>query len=380
MKVVIISHTYVSSINRDKWKVFARTHKDMELFVIIPARWPTHFFTTNSDLVSQESSTNCHFIPLQTSGAGNEIRYCYSPRAFIQTLKKIRPDLIHVEQGAGALSYFQAIISAKLAGIKPKFCFFTWVNWHHTSPGRLRMLWQWVERFNLKNSHGAVAGNHDAQKILVQQGLKNPVVVLPQLGINTSIFRPAQHENLHPSIMYVGRIVEEKGVLLLFKAFVKLHKVFPQWKLLFIGSGPLEKKLIDLTITAGMLDCIEFKPPVAHATIATLLQQASILVLPSYDTAEWREQFGHVLIEAMACKVPVLGSSAGEIPHVIGTAGLIFEQNNQADLEEKLTHMMQSSSLRKSLGEKGYQHVLHYYTHEIISDKTYAFWQQLLTQ
>jgi glycosyltransferase involved in cell wall biosynthesis len=74
-----------------------------------------------------------------------------------------------------------------------------------------------------------------------------------------------------------------------------------------------------------------------------------------------------VLIEAMACKIPVVGSTGGEIPHVISDAGLVFEQKNEINLCEKLGELMRDGELRKSFGEKGYERVMELYSHEAIA-------------
>jgi glycosyltransferase involved in cell wall biosynthesis len=84
-----------------------------------------------------------------------------------------------------------------------------------------------------------------------------------------------------------------------------------------------------------------------------------------------------VLIEAMACKVPVLGSTGGEIPHVIADAGLVFEQKNEADLREKLGLLMQDNGLPKLLGEKGYKRVMKLYSHEAIARATIKVWKKV---
>ena len=378
MNVIVISHTYISAINRDKWKTLANANKSLNIFVIIPEQWPTHFFNINGKIAESENNNNCHFIALPTYAAGNEVRYIYKPFALLSFLKKIKPAIIHVEQGSRALSYFQIIVSCRLLGIKPAFCFFTWINWHNPEKSRLDWLWRLIEKFNLKNSDGAIAGNNDAKIILNKAGLNKPITVLPQLGINRTIFKPATVHTPSQTIIYAGRLVEEKGVLLLLQAFISLHKKYPTWKLIFVGSGPLEKKLIDKTISAGLLDSIEFKPPVHHAQVAQLLQQAALLVLPSLDTPTWKEQFGHVLIEAMACKIPVLGSSAGEIPHVINNQMLIFEQGNKADLEKKLDILMANDQLRISLGAECYERTIQEYTHEVIGHKTEQFWIEIL--
>jgi len=80
-----------------------------------------------------------------------------------------------------------------------------------------------------------------------------------------------------------------------------------------------------------------------------------VLVLPSKTMPTWKEQFGRVLIEAMACQVSVIGSSSGAIPEVIGKAGLVFKEGNAADLRAKIEQLKSSPKVRKELAQKGYR-------------------------
>ena len=65
-------------------------------------------------------------------------------------------------------------------------------------------------------------------------------------------------------------------------------------------------------------------PQIPSDQVAVEMRKLHALVLPSRTTPRWKEQFGRVLIEAMACGVPPVGSDSGEIPHVIDDAGLVF--------------------------------------------------------
>ena len=78
-----------------------------------------------------------------------------------------------------------------------------------------------------------------------------------------------------------------------------------------------------------------------------------VLVVPSTTVPHWKEQFGRVLIEAMACGIPVVGSDSGEIPQVIGEAGLIFPEEHEASLRGHLSRLMKDKRLCYALAEKG---------------------------
>jgi glycosyltransferase involved in cell wall biosynthesis len=103
------------------------------------------------------------------------------------------------------------------------------------------------------------------------------------------------------------------------------------------------------------------------------------LVLPSRTTRKWKEQFGRVLIEAMACEVPVIGSDSGEIPNVIGDCGLIFREGDVDDLSSKLELLINDYDLRVELAERGRQRVLNNFTQEKVAKETYKIYQKMMS-
>jgi len=380
MKVLVISHTYITRINRDKWKEVAKLHPDSSLTIVFPKSWPGNLYEHKAENLQEDALPNCTFIALDAFYMGNEMLYGYYPIALFKLLKTVKPQVIHVEQGTNALSYFETVVLAKLARVKAKFSFFTWINWKPNHRWKYRYFWRWIERFNLRISSGAIVGNHDAKILLEEQGFNKHITIAPQLGVNLEIFRPATLTTLPKTktICYIGRITEEKGIMLLAHAFLAIANKFPDWQLQFVGTGKSEKKLIDFFISNKLFHRVEFNDPVPHDKISIVLRRSQILVLPSYDTPNWREQFGHVLIEAMACKIATLGSTGGEIPYVIGQAGMIFQQKNLTALISKLTLLMSDNNLRKQLAEKGYERVKAHYSNKKIAEQTYNFWKTML--
>jgi len=85
-----------------------------------------------------------------------------------------------------------------------------------------------------------------------------------------------------------------------------------------------------------------------------------------------------VLIEAMACQVPVIGSDSGEIPHVIGDAGLIFPEGQVAALRDRLQALMQRPTLAAELAARGYQRAIAHFTNRVLAAKQLEFYDQLM--
>jgi glycosyltransferase involved in cell wall biosynthesis len=85
-------------------------------------------------------------------------------------------------------------------------------------------------------------------------------------------------------------------------------------------------------------------------------------------------------VEAMACKVPVVGSNSGAIPEVVGGAGLLFPEGDAVALASCLRRLMESPALRKELAEQGYARAMSLYTQERIADQTAQFYRQMIAE
>jgi glycosyltransferase involved in cell wall biosynthesis len=101
-------------------------------------------------------------------------------------------------------------------------------------------------------------------------------------------------------------------------------------------------------------------------------------VVPSLTRGNWKEQFGRVIVEAMACGVPVIGSSSGAIPDVIGDAGLIVPEGDVRALADGLRRLMHDPDLRRRMGGQGRQRVLARYTQAQVAAQTVAVYRQML--
>ncbi len=102
------------------------------------------------------------------------------------------------------------------------------------------------------------------------------------------------------------------------------------------------------------------------------------LVLPSLTYPNWKEQFGRVLMEAMACEVPVVGSDSGEIAHVIGDAGLVFPEGDVTALTDCLRRLRAAPELRRELAARGLARVRERYTQDRIAAQTLEVYQTVL--
>jgi glycosyltransferase involved in cell wall biosynthesis len=127
----------------------------------------------------------------------------------------------------------------------------------------------------------------------------------------------------------------------------------PPALLVAAGTGPCRAALEQQARGLGIGDSVRFVGSLDANDVVGLLSAIDVLVIPSRSTRVWQEQFGRVIVEAMGCEVPVVGSDSGAIPEVVGGHGLIFPEDNVGVLVEHLRRLRASPTLRNSLGRQG---------------------------
>jgi len=261
-------------------------------------------------------------------------------------LLKVKPDIIHMFEEpwhniAAYMNLWSSIICPKA-----KLIFQTFQN----QVEEYQKSWIRTQNWTFKRSTAAIACAEEMKDVLLHWGYNKPIhVIYP--GIETSLFSPEDATNLRFklglkefTIGYFGRMIKEKGVEDLIAACKHLN--FP-YQLLMLGNGPDREYFRTLTDKAIFVDAV------TPNEINKYYSALDVLVLPSRTTRTWKEQFGRVLVEAMLCGVPVIGSSSGEIPKVIANAGLVFHEGNAIDLSQKITALHSDPNLRNDLAEKG---------------------------
>jgi glycosyltransferase involved in cell wall biosynthesis len=389
MRILVASHTYIVDLNCEKLRALSQLEPGIEVIVVVPKTWKPGG-VQNKIIETQYRDEGAFKIVPVTNFSQNHQGLLTFGADLISLLREFRPQVLQSEQGSRGLSYTQLIVLNQLLGLKAKNIFFTWWN----LPYQLKLPIALLENFNLNNSHGIISGNQDGAEILKQRGYKGPIKVMPQLGVDETLFTPQPQPELAAKlgiqpgefvIGFVGRFVPEKGLLTLLQALTKLPLDKP-WKLLLLGRGPLQEEIVKVASENHIQDRVILVESVPHNEVANYINLMSTLLLPSETTYKfktltsvgWKEQFGHVLIEAMACRVPVIGSDSGEIPYVIGDAGLVFPEGDVQALANCLLQLMEKPDLTQALGEKGYQKAMVKYTNKALAKQQYDFYQELV--
>jgi glycosyltransferase involved in cell wall biosynthesis len=289
-----------------------------------------------------------------------------------RVLRQTRPDLVHLDEEpynlATALGTWQAR-RARTASL-----FFTWQNLLRRYPPPFAQL----ERYVLRRSAHAIGGTASAVRVLRSKGYCGPAAVIPQFGVDPALFAPpASPPEGVPTIGFVARLVEEKGVWVLLEALARLSG---DWRLHVIGSGPLARPARRRAQQLGIGERITWEPSVPSLRVAERLRTFAVLVQPSLTRRHWKEQFGRALVEAMACGVAVVGSTSGEIGDVVGDAGLLVPEADPGCLRDTLQRLLKDPELRRELGRRGRERVVALYTHDRVAEQTVAVYRAAVEQ
>lgn len=387
MKILVASHSYIVDLNCEKLRVLANLEPDIEVTIVVPKRWKPGGVMKDTIETRSREEGSFRVVPVSNFSQNNQGLLTFGAD-LIPLLKSFRPDIIQVEQGAKSFAYAQFITANRLLNLRAKNLFFTWWNLPYTLKFPVSLL----EAYNLKNTDGIVVGNQDGAKIFRDRGYTKKMSIMPQLGVDESLFCPQPQPELSAQfgiqpddfvVGFVGRFVPEKGILTLVKALENLRD--RNWKLLLLGRGELKAEVQQQAEKFGFSDRLIWIESVPHAEVYRYINLMNTLVLPSETTYQfktltsvgWKEQFGHVLIEAMACQVPVIGSDSGEIPNVIADSGLVFPEGNVEQLSDRLARLMDDRDFATDLGQRGYQRAMAKYTNRALAKELLEFYRSL---
>lgn len=369
MRVLMISKALVAGTSQRKMEELAKC-PGVELTLVTPPYW--HHDDGSKQMLERLYTDGYQMIVTPMSLNGNYHLHYYPQLATI--MQQVHPDIVHIDEEPYNLATFQAMRLAQRQHASALF--FTWQNLFRNYPPPFRQF----EHYNYQHCALALAGNRAAAQVLQQKGYRGPTRVIPQFGFDTDIYkRSAPRQPRRPgdpfTLGFIGRLKAEKGLPLLVEALTYL----PDYcRVVFVGNGPLRGPLEEQATKLGVAERVIFKPGVPSYEVPREMEQWDAHVLPSISRPNWMEQFGRTLGEAMSCETPVIGSDSGEIPYVIGDAGLIFKEGDARALTACVRQLLDNPTLYNTLARKGRQRVLENYTQGQIARQTYEAYTAIL--
>ena len=305
MRLLVVSHPCVTPINQDFFGAVAE-HSGWEVTILVPNRWRNEYGEQRPARSPQFRHRLCS---LRTALPGNIPLHFYVSDLRAR-VRELRPDVAYLHHEPYGVA--TAEWAAALAQVP--FAFYSAQNIvkQYALPIRLG------ERLVYRRADLALPISDDVAQVLRTKGYRGRSTVLP-LPVDLHRFAPAYRRPGVPVVGYVGRLSPEKGVDVLLRA-VALSAT-SSLRCVVAGTGPDEERLKLLARDLGVEQRVEWLGYVDHFEVADVYRRCTLLAVPSLTVPNWKEQFGRVVIEALACGVGVVTSDSGELPRLISTTG-----------------------------------------------------------
>lgn len=199
--------------------------------------------------------------------------------------------------------------------------------------------------------------------------------------------KKTEHRTKTNEILFVGRLVERKGVKYLIEAFSEVTSRYNNVRLRIIGEGPLKNTLLSLTQSLDLQNKVIFNGFVTESELIEAYKKASIFVLPAIiDSKGDTEGLGIVLIEAINYGVPVIASNVGGISDIVKdkVTGILVPEKDSSTLSKVIINLLENKKLKQRLIKNAKEHIKDNFSWETVISKLdklyFSFHNQILNQ
>ncbi|SCL75219.1 GDP-mannose-dependent alpha-(1-6)-phosphatidylinositol monomannoside mannosyltransferase [Methanoculleus chikugoensis] len=244
----------------------------------------------------------------------------------------------------------------------------------------------WVTRIVTRNSGKILTNSTYTRELFVSidPSAESKIEVIP-MGVDVELFQNPLNGNPKeksgdPYILYIGRLIDWKGLEYLIDAFAIVSRRIPGAKLIIGGEGPEEEQLKQQVKDLGLNDSVRFVGLIKSSDLSRYYHEAAVFVLPSIQAEGQTEGLGVVLLEAMACGTPVVGSNVGGIPDIIQDEwnGYLVQERSPSELAERIIALLENQTVREQFKENGLQTIYEHFSWRQISTKFTQTYVQLV--
>ena len=364
-RVLIISHTYLSPANRGKLRALAA--RGLDVTVGVPQRWRETVLGRTVE-ATWERQNGVEVFPIPARHHGDAATLTFGVRVLYTLLRDKRPDVLQIEEEPTAPAARQVVRAARQLGLPAVL--FTQTN---VAPS-LPFLARWRRHRTLRRLKGAIAASEGAAALVRALAPALPVAVIPQLGVHV----PPEPEHLHHEGLAIGcvcRLVPEKGLDTLLQALAENRS--HRWHLTVVGDGPDRERLERFASELRLAARIRWTGALPPDQVPKLWSELDVVVLPARALPGWAEPAAHVLAEAMAHEVAVVGTSVGATPEVIGDAGLVVPPDDPLALAAALRRLA-APDQRRPLAQAARARAMQRFSDDAVAERTLAFWREIL--
>lgn len=370
MRILRIAHASLTPQLRERERALARCHPDLELEVVTTNRWreaEVEVKAVADDLFPVRKVRPCLSRHIQL--------FAYDPRPIVAAMRAHRPHLIDLNAEPFSVQCAEVLTLRNWFAPRVPVVLQCAQNILRDYPPPF----SWFRGRAGKQCAAAYVCSETVRDVLRETGFLKPVRIIP-FGVNLEAFHPraASHRDASKplTIGFVGRMFPGKGLSVLARALAKLSR--EDWQLLVVGDGPARESFARMLDSLGLTGRTRFTGGIGYEQMPKLFRQMDIVVVPSRTTKRVREQFGRVIVEAMASGVPVIGSDSGAIPEVIGGAGLVVPHADADALAAAIRQLLTNDKLRRELALAGRDRVARHYSWEQVASQMYELFCDVL--
>lgn len=252
-----------------------------------------------------------------------------------------------------------------------------------------------------------MAATEGAKKTLLVEGVKEDKVSIVTQAFDVSRFSSRESKMTNKKfqrirekyklmkddfvVLTVARMVKEKGWYDLLRVVEKikeshvLKRESRKVRFLFVGDGPERRGLEEEARRLGIRELIVFTGWVGYGQkeehYPELFQVSDLFIIGSYPIVGWKEQFGNVLVEAMASGLPIVATRCGSFPEVLGEGGTIFvSPHNVKEMTGAISKLLKHDRLRRDFGKLNRERAVEKYNSESVSERIYSIWKRVINE
>lgn len=240
---------------------------------------------------------------------------------------------------------------------KPLFLLFAFQNIYKSFPIPIRL----TQTLMFRVCDAIFVPGDEHEKVLRLHGYTGPVIRFPMWVDAALFYSEPKASETKIKVGYAGSLLPEKGITQVLDAFIETPEILVECSFGIVGGGQSKYEVVAKIDQMSALGIeASFIGSIPAEKMPEFYRSLDILIVPSLTTPHWKEQFGRVIIEAMACGCLVIGSDSGEIPHVINDSRRIFAEGNMSELRkifaDALMDVRQNrNELRSSLSDNAIQ-------------------------
>ncbi len=366
MRAIVLSRVYADPTARGKLRALAGL--GVAVAAAVPDRWiPAGF--SHEQKTSWGDDGGVRTVPISIRGnPAPDSDPAWHAASLRRLLSDFRPDIVQIEEEPwtrGAATLARAASRLRLPYV---------VLARESLPLSTGVLSRLRRQRTLSGAVGIVGVNESAVRLGVRDHPAIPHRTTPQIGVMLPL---STHRSSHVglSIGFVGRLVPEKGLDLLFRACVKLAG---RWNITVVGTGPAQEELEGLAERLGIAGRVTWLGALPRPGVEAVWSGLDCLVMPSRTTARWIEVTPRAALDAMAHGVAVVASAAGALPETLGDAGIVVPEEDVSALAAVLQRLHDAPGECTRLGASGRRRVMDEYTDAAVADKTLSFWREVL--